>query len=135
MKGEGIGKFGLFWMKLGLFLGFLAIVFVAIAVSKEVYQKNKIEAEIKKLREEAEKVIKENSQLQERISYFETPDYQEREAKDKLGLQKPDENVVVIKPGINKGTPEEESVSPPVPDNSPKVPNPQKWWNYFFGMK
>ena len=111
-----------------------AISFVSYRAFQEMQRKKQIEKEINSLREEAEKVRQDNQDLLDKISYFESPQFQEWEAKRKLNFQKPDENVVIVKPspskesGDNKiaGEFEQKEISA---DNSP---NYIKWWNQFF---
>ncbi|MDR3559768.1 MAG: hypothetical protein P4L58_05190, partial [Candidatus Pacebacteria bacterium] len=76
----------------------------------------------------------ENMQLQERISYLGSQNYQKLEAKTNLDLQDPGEKVVVITPGPAQsgdaaGNVSPSSVSSPVVE---QIPNWRKWWNYFF---
>jgi cell division protein FtsL len=80
---------------------FVAVIF-AYSISKETKKKKQVETEINLLKEQAEKIAKENMTLQERIRYLGSEDYQKIQAKDKLGLQSPGENVVVISPGPEK---------------------------------
>ena len=118
--------------KVFLFLGFIALISMAVFLGKEVYKKRQIQSEISNLQAEAARVNKENLGIQDKIAYLESRDYQEREAKDKLNLQSPDENVVIIKPGVTKEQSAAAEVIPDVQASAPAVPNPKKWWNYFF---
>lgn len=117
--------------KIFLFLGFLALAAIAIFSGKELYKKHQIQNEINKLQNEAMRINRENLEIKNKIAYFESKDYQEREAKDKLSLQSPGENVVVIKPSVAKEQilADESNQNIPLP---PKDINPKKWWNYFF---
>lgn len=112
-----------------------AIFFAGAAIYDEVSMKNKIQSEIDKLQQEAEKIGRENVKLGEKIAFLESQEYQEREAKDKLNLQSPDESLVIIKPGVSKEVsvlPENPIiVMPHVPDEK-TAPNYEKWWDYFF---
>lgn len=78
-----------------------------------------------------------NSKLKLLIAYYQTPSYQEVEARRRLGLKKPDETVYTIK-GLTTDTDQ----SPGLSDNlyndiQPSPPttktNIQLWWQYFFG--
>lgn len=105
---------------------------IIIALTKETYKKNQIQKEIEGLQEKAKQIDKENTDIQEQISYLGSKDYQEKEAKDKLNLQNPSENVVVIKPSITKENQVEEKKAENVIMEEKKVINPIKWWHYFF---
>lgn len=121
-----------FLPKLVLICGFFILAAVSFFLAKEYYRKRQIQAEITGLEQEAAKINRENLEIQDKIAYLQSQDYQEREAKDKLNLQNPGENVVVIKPGVAREQgikAENENLPQPLP---PDVSNPQKWWKYFF---
>jgi cell division protein FtsB len=118
--------------KIIVFLGTIALVFISVAIYKETAKKRQIQNQINQLQQEAEKISRENTLTQDKIAYLESKDYQEREAKDKLNLQSPDENVVVVKPTIAKEEKVEEKVSPMIPLLPEKISCATKWWNYFF---
>lgn len=105
---------------------------VGYVASKEAYRNKKIEREIETLRQEAERIKRENNALEEKIAYFETPQFQERIAKEKLNLQKTDEQVVVVKPSVSldKDVKTDEVLS--VPISQEQLSNYLKWWNHFF---
>ncbi len=111
--------------------GIVLAIFISSSAVREAYRSRKIEKEVEGLRQEAKRIQNENEQLTERIAYFETPEFQEKIAKEKLNLQKPDETVVVVKQGVKK----EEAVAGEtiaVEDQQREVPNYLKWWNFFF---
>lgn len=97
----------------------------------EAERSSGIDKEIDKLRQEAEKIRSDNQQLQEKISYFETDEFKEKVAKEKLNLQKPEEKVVIVKPSPFQENAEE--VSDKEHQNQEKeIENYIKWWNQFF---
>lgn len=111
--------------------GIILAVFISSSAVREAYRSRKIEKEVEQLRQEAKRIQSENEQLAERIAYFETAEFQEKIAKEKLNLQKPDENVVVVKQGIKK---EEVAGAETVvaEEQQQDLPNYVKWWNFFF---
>lgn len=119
-------------LKIIIIPALIAIALISIALARETYKKNQIQKEIESLQEKAKQIDKENINIQEKISYLESKDYQEKEAKYKLNLQKPGENVVVIKPSIAKEAPSEEKPDKNVGTEEDKSINPIKWWRYFF---
>lgn len=108
------------------------IVLILIALARETYKKNQIQAEIEGLKEKARQIDKANTEIQDKITYLESQDYQEKEAKDKFNLQDPDENVVVIKPSMAKKEPAEEKKSESIRVEEGTINIPIKWWQYFF---
>lgn len=112
--------------------GIIITTTIAVLSFREAKRDNQINNEIEKLRQEAEKIRANNKELREKISYYQTSEFQERVAKEKLNLQKPDEQVVVVKP-----SPYYEEIEKnlnDVPEQKPEenMPNYKKWWNYFF---
>jgi chromosome segregation ATPase len=110
----------------------IVIILVLLALARETYKKNQIQREIESLQEKARQIDRENADVQEKISYLESRDYQEKEAKDKFNLQEPNENVVVIRPGIVKEIPPEEIRVKNIIAEEKRIINPLKWWQYFF---
>lgn len=118
--------------KFFMFAGIVALITIAVFLGKEFYRKRQIQSEINNLQAEAARINRENLRIGDKITYLESRDYQQREAKDKLNLQNPNENVVVIKPGVTKGQPAANKDAPSALMPTPEISNPKKWWNYFF---
>ena len=102
-----------------------------------IIRNNKLGRVLREKKTEAAKQAFNNEKLKLLISYYQTPTYQEVEARRRLGLRKPDETVYAIKGLSAKGTP-----NPALSDNlyndiQPTPPTPktniQQWWEYFFG--
>ncbi|MEI7891131.1 MAG: septum formation initiator family protein [bacterium] len=111
--------------------GIVLAVLISISAVREAYRSKTIEKEVQALQQEADRIAKENDLLGQRIAYFETSDFQEKIAKEKLNLQKTDESVVVVKPGAQKEQQQEVAIEEDVQPQA-AVPNYQKWWNFFF---
>lgn len=113
--------------------GLAIAVVVSFRATKEAGRNNKIEEEVAVLQREAEKIRKDNQNLEERIAYFETQEFQEREAKEKLNFQKEGEKVVVVRPSPFQETGQEASVKGVESSRvEMEIPNYNKWWNHFF---
>ena len=114
--------------------GLAVIIFVSFKAYEESQRNQKIRQEIAAVQFEAEKIQKDNRELEEKIAYFKTPEFQEKIAKEKLDFQKADEEVVVIKssPSLEAKNDETEMVLPAKELSNPKEPNYRKWWRYFF---
>lgn len=120
--------------KIIIFFSFTIIAFFVVYIAtKEAYRSSKIEREVEALRNEAEEIKVENLELREKISYFETNDFQEKMAKERLNLQKKDEKVIIVKQNQifdkNKES-EEDTVNTLIPEKEKE--NYEKWWNQFF---
>lgn len=63
---------------------------------QEIDRSLRIEEEVERLRQEAERVRGENRALSEKIDFFSSEAFKEREAKEKLGMRHSSEEVLVI---------------------------------------
>jgi cell division protein FtsL len=114
---------------------FIGGIILAVAISSsailEAYRGRKIENEVEKLKQEAQRIQNENGTIQQRISYYSTPQFVERVSKDKMNMQKPDEKVVIVDQGRAEQQPIAENQSETV-QTEQNIPNYMKWWNIFF---
>ena len=118
-------------LKLSTILGIIILFFVLYRLSGVVYQQKGTTEEIASLQMEVDRLNKDNQNLEELISYFQTDEFKEKEAKDKLNLVKKGEKVVFLK--------EKEVIKKKeMPDQKPEVtvdrPNYYYWWCYFFSI-
>lgn len=115
-----------------LFVLIVGAVGVGYLSYREWQRGERIEEEIEALRQEAAKIQLENSDLAQKIMYFDSPDFQEREAKDKLGLKRADEEEILLSgtPTLPEARREVTANTLPAPEDD--VPNYRKWWNLFF---
>ncbi len=103
--------------------------------SYEEHARNaEIQAEIDALEREADRIRRENETLAQKIAYFSSPDFQEQEAKKKLGMRRQEERVVGLRevavlPEAGSSQASEADAGPVVSDDEP---NFKKWWKLFF---
>lgn len=111
----------------------ILVGWVIYVSSKQLERNKRIEEEVTALQTEAEKIRRENDTLSEKISYFSSPDFREQEAKEKLGMKKVDESVVVIKSRpaneVEMSFGREKNLQK---ENTALVSNYIKWWQLFF---
>lgn len=125
-------KSNVWLLRIIIFLGLVSGSLIGFAIYKETYKKIQVEKEIQALKDEADKIKRDNVDLTDKLSYLESKDFQEKEAKDKLNLQTEGENLVIIKPSLGKPL---ENSGPSEPEKAEiiiKKSNVQKWWEYFF---
>ena len=97
-----------------------------------------IKSEIRGLEREAKRIDQENATLREKIEYFSSASFKEREAKDKLGLKKIDEQVIVVK---TRSETADDMGNLPIPIIGTgrvaefRSPNYVKWWRMLFGKE
>lgn len=116
-----------------LVVGILGLIgWSGFASYKQFTRTQRIKQEVSALQAEADRIRQENEGLSERIGYFASRDFQEQEAKRKLGLQKPDESVVGVEEGADSASqPAEEVAVHPLAQTAPD-PMYKKWWQLFF---
>ncbi len=102
------------------------VLLVGISLSKRLYQQHYLNSEISRLQNEIGAVEKQNAEFSELLRYLQTESFTEEEARLKLGLKKPGEEVVVI-------TDQDDPASKV--DNNVGQSNPLKWWFYFFNSQ
>lgn len=120
-----------------LFSVFSAVIlfFILISLGKEVYRKYQIQKEINSMQEEVKKLEGDSNDLNKLIEYFKSDAFLETEARKKLNLQKPDEKVVVFTDKVEQQNIDGDNVENKdknIVQESIKLSNPEKWWNYFF---
>jgi len=117
-------------------VGLTVLVLIGISLGKEAYRKRQIQKEIEGLQVQINEMGQENSDMENLIGYLSSTDFQEKEAREKLNLQKDDEKMIVLRRDpvqeINNQTDNAENSADAVEDTTP---NWQKWLNIFFGTK
>src|SRR3989338_7966457 len=110
--------------------GVILLLVMGYLFSKELNRRYRISREIGALNEEIAKYSDKNQELSQLIDYLETPEYQERQARPLLNLQKPGEFAVAFPPSAV----EEQDSMGAVPSES-AVSNYRQWCDYFFSSK
>jgi len=115
------------------FLGLVIIILISFPLARTVSQRYKIDQEVKSLGSEISELENTNQDFNKLISYLESDQFVEEQARLNLGLKKEGENLLVIKDSaeLNKvsGTDGINSL------NLKDLSNPQKWLNYFFNER
>lgn len=130
-----------FWQRmlysqLIIVIGLVCIILFFIGISKKKSREAQINKETAELLSQVEHLEKSNKELADLISYFNSADFVEEEARTKLDLRKEGENVAIISKNSHL-----EIVSNNIANNSSQKiennaqqekSNPSKWFNYFF---
>ena len=75
----------------------LAIIIYLAVITMQVISKNfKLQQEVDSLNDEIEFLTLKNQELEYQIAYFGTDSFADKEARDKLGLRAPGEQVVIL---------------------------------------
>ncbi|KKU18982.1 MAG: Cell division protein FtsL [Candidatus Azambacteria bacterium GW2011_GWA2_45_90] len=136
---------GIFSSKIFLFFLLVILLILGSSLGREFYRKYRLQKEFDSLKLEIDKLENKNQDLASMLEYLNKESNLEKEARRRLNLKKPGENVVVIVPPESEPRPENKSSADnPSPDSKPeskiadvsgepKNRNLSKWWNYFFG--
>lgn len=115
----------IFFASANLLLVLIAIfVLCSFNLARQTVKYLSIKKEINSLEREIKKMEEKNLETTASLEYLNSKFYQEKEARAKFGLQKPDEKVLVILP------PPEQEENPVVPKKDAGF-NLIKWWRYF----
>src|SRR3989338_654878 len=114
--------------RISLLVLVLLIVFIGIAVVKERKSQKIVKEDINSLENEIAELDSRSFELTQMIKYLRSDEYVEREAREKLGMQKQGEQLIIVAENVN---------SLPVAGdhdlNNKK--NWQLWLGNFFGPK
>lgn len=80
-----------------------AVGFLILSNWKMYKRRADLNAQVESYKKQIEIMQKENSQIQSSLSQQDNSDYSEKEIRERLGLKKPGENVVIIVPPKNNG--------------------------------
>jgi cell division protein FtsL len=121
----------------GLFFvaGLVILISIGVSLGKETYRKRQVQKEIENLQSQIKRLDQENGELNNLIAYFSTSQFQEKEAREKLNLQKNNEQMIILRKDLaakNQLQPEKEPA--PVADDD-RSPNWRKWLNFFFAPR
>ena len=126
------------FLKPKLWLSFVllaALVLIGIALADSWSNKSAVDEEISALKAEAEKAEAQNSQFKKMLSYLESEQFVEEQAKLKMGLKRPGEKVAVITESLATGS-EADQVASATPDKiSFGQARWQRWLEYFLAKQ
>lgn len=109
----------------------VVVLFVLVAFAREAVHRYEVSQRITKLKAEISDLETKQKKLTDLIDFFSSPLFQEQEARQKLGKAKPGESVVIIPLSNTSASPGETSADESASQKKP-IPNPVKWWQYFF---
>jgi len=107
-------------------IGVIILVLLIASFAREFSRRYYLQQEIKSLQDQINGLDTQNQQFSQLINYFDTNNFTEAEARLKLGLKKPGEEVVVI------NQPDDSNTTITTADQEANLSAPAKWWQYFF---
>lgn len=116
-------------MTLGSLVLFLFIAYLLFSLGRSIWTNYQANKSIIEEQKKVQALKQDVDFLEDQIAYYNTNSFREKQARAKLGYKAPGENVLSL------ANSNEESVSDQQVQeiNVFKTPNPQLWWQYFFG--
>lgn len=122
-------EFGFLKSKIFVIIGVAFAILILVASAREIIRRLQVEKEIEALQKEIELLENKNSELKGLIEYYQTESFAERQAREKLNLQKEGERAVIISENTSEKFALEKEKQ--IQGKS----NLQKWWDYFFAPR
>lgn len=110
------------------------VIFLVFAIGKEIIRRQDVQSEVSRLEQQIIQLEQQNIQLAQVLKEMTSDNFQEKEARLKLDLQKPGETVVLIPQTTAEGKIEVE-VKKEFEAQVARSSNAEKWWLYFFGQQ
>lgn len=105
---------------------FIIGISLIVNLSRNILKTLKASNQIKQAEKRAEELAKEQQSLLEKSQYYQSEAFIEEEARNKLNMSRPGEEIVILPPNVSR------ILSQKMPNLPQEVPNWQKWWNLFF---
>lgn len=96
-------------------------IFLIVNLTRSIIELLRAGDKIKETENQVAQLRYKNDELKKRLSEVQSPAYLEKIAREKLGLAKEEEVVVILPP-----------YQPPSKTQEENLPNWQKWWKLFF---
>lgn len=112
-------------LKIPFILGIIFLILLSVAIVKDLMRRIKIEQSISSLEKQIKKEEKRNKYLSKLLEFLNESSFKEKEARLKLGMQKPGEKVFIIVPSPSGSSEEKEK-------QTSSKSNIQKWLEYFL---
>jgi len=112
----------------GMVIGILAVAYISFYLVETISYNFKLKNQINELEEQLTEIQTQKQTLEYKIRYYQTDEYQEKQARAKLGLQAPGEEVIIL--------PHDEKVTKPRSEQSKSVAkksNFQQWVDFLLG--
>jgi len=112
--------------KLISFFLFLLGFYLIISLSRNILTLVKKGEEIKKQNLKVSELKEKNKELKTRLEYVSSEEFIEKEAREKLGMAKPGEEILVLPENVLEKNKTKDK------ENEEELPNFKKWWRLFF---
>lgn len=112
----------------------LVIGYLVLGSVKLIIENYRIRNDTARITSQISELQRQNDQLRNLEAYYQTDSYKEKEARVRLGYQKPGEKVVIVPPPSSDDS--SDLTKPGIEPRQPAPPsNPEQWWRYFFAKR
>lgn len=112
----------------------LIVGYILFNIGHSIWKNFALEQSIKNTENEISELKKENEMLANQILYYQTEEFKELEARKRLGLKKPGENLLIVPDNTDSDNTNNQIGKKVAREKSTEeLPNPLKWWNYVMG--
>jgi cell division protein FtsB len=101
--------------------------YLIVSSVKDIWFLSQKGQEVEKAQKTLDKAVEEKQRLEKQLQYTESPDFVEKEARNKLGMSKPGETVIILPTNV------EQIVGSPEEPKKVEIPNWKKW-GILFGI-
>lgn len=108
-------------------------LYLIVSFSRDLWKLVQKEGQIQKADLRLEKLEDQNQELEKKAQEVQMPEFIEKEAREKLGLAKEGETVVILPENFEQALRQAQGKLELSSENaSDDLPNWQKWWKLFF---
>lgn len=115
------------YSQLFVVVGFIILGALTFNWARMLSRDYKVQSEIKRMEAEVTRLEAEHQKLADFNNFLQTDFFTEQEIRKNLGYVLPGEKVVILE-GDDKGNKEATASA------GQSLSNPEKWWQYFFGV-
>lgn len=115
-------------------LGLIVVAAIAWPLFKNISKQYRVNSEIEELKKEIAAFESKNSDLKKTLSYLESDQFSQEQARISLNYKKPGEEVVIVK-NLEDQNSANNDLSAASNFNAfavEPISNPTRWWRYFF---
>lgn len=104
-------------------------IFVAVAYGRAYYRDYQVRQEIERMQNEVKKLEAKKIETMEILKYVKSSNFIEEKARTEMNMIKPGEQMAIIASSTEIGR----SATTETKTYEQDLPNPTKWWRFFFG--
>lgn len=112
---------------LGNLIGLAVAAYLLVSLVSVIKRNHDLQLQIGGLNSQLTQLQTQKDELSYEIRYYQSDSFKEKEARSKLGLEQPGENLIILPPHVSAG-----NAATPTPKAKAKS-NPSQWLDFLFG--